>query len=84
MRIGAPTDVVRARSHAAGRAFGKAIHGEHRDVDELVYESRLTGKEAYAVFDRAIGKLQAAGSGALEEHPGLPGLLERHAIRLVR
>ena len=83
-RIGAPTDVVRARSHAAGRAFGKAIHGGHADVDGLVYESRLTGQEAYAVFDRGIGKLEARGSGALEDHPALPAILTRQAIKLVR
>ena len=33
MRIGAPTDVVQARSHAAGRAFGKVIHREHADIE---------------------------------------------------
>ena len=63
VRIGAPTDAVRARSHAAGRALGKAIHDQHRDVDGLVYESRLTGNEAYAVFDRAIAKLRARVGG---------------------
>ena len=83
-RIGAPTDVVQARSHASGRAFGKAIHGEHADVDGLLYESRLTGKEAYAVFDRGIRKLEARGSGALKDHPALPAILTRHAIRLVQ
>ena len=82
LRIGAPTDVVRARSHGAGRAFGKAIYDEHRDIDGLVYESRLTGKEAYAVFDRGVGKLEPAGSGPVEEHPALPALLEHHAISL--
>ena len=76
--------LVRARSHAAGRAFGKAIHGEHADVDGLVYESRLTGEEAYAVFDRGIGKLEARGSGALQTHPALPAILTRQAIKLVR
>lgn len=84
LRIGAPTDVVRARSHAAGRAFGKAIHEEHRDIDGLVYDSRLTGKDAYAVFDRGIGKLRTAGSGPLEDHSALPTLLDHHAISLVR
>ena len=41
----------------------------------------LTGKEAYAFFDRGIGKLEATGSGAL---PALAAVLEHHAIRLVR
>lgn len=39
-RIGAPTDVVQARNHAAGRAFGRALHDEHQEVDGLVYARR--------------------------------------------
>ena len=52
---GAPT--AQARSRATGRAFGKAIRGEHADVDGLLYESRSTGERAYAVLDRGLGKL---------------------------
>lgn len=82
-RIGAPTDVVQARNHAAGRAFGKAIHAEHLDVDGLVYASRLTGEDVYAIYDRCIGKLKASDVGQLEEHVELPGVLERHGIGLL-
>lgn len=49
--IGVPTDAVNARNHAAGRAFGKAVHAEHENVDGLLYASRLTGADVYAVFD---------------------------------
>ena len=82
-RIGAPTDVVQARNHAAGRAFGKTIHAEHADVDGIVYPSRLTGEAAYAIFDRSIGKLTAGEQGQLGEHVALPSVLERHGIGLV-
>lgn len=82
-RIGAPTDVVQARNHAAGRAFGKTIHAEHTDVDGLVYASRLTGEDVYAVYDRSVGKLQAGEVGRLEEHVDLPGVLARHGIGLL-
>ena len=82
-RIGAPTDVVQARNHAAGRAFGKTIHAEHADVDGIVYPSRLTGEDAYAIFDRSIGKLTAGEQGQLGEHVALPSVLERHGIGLV-
>ncbi len=82
-RIGAPTDVVQARNHAAGRSFGKAIHAEHADVDGLVYASRLTGEDVYAVYDRSVGKLKAGDVGLLEEHVELPGVLERHGIGLL-
>lgn len=46
-------------------------------------------EDAFAVFNRAIGKLQASNSGAsnsgaLQDHPGLPKILTRYAIRRVR
>ncbi len=83
-RIGAPTDTVRARNHAAGRALAKAIHVAHPDIDGLVYVSRLTEEEVYAVFDRGMAKLEATGTGLLEDHPDLPEVLKRHGIELVR
>lgn len=82
-RIGAPTDTVNARNHAAGRAFGKAIHTGHVDVDGVVYASRLNGKDVYAVFDRSTKKLVAAETGCLENHPELPDILERYQVSLV-
>ena len=81
-RIGAPTDVVQARNHSAGRSFGKTIHVEHADIDGLIYASRLAGKDAYAIYDRGIGKLKAGDVGKLEEHAELAGVLERHGIGL--
>ena len=82
-RIGAPTDVVQARNHAAGRAFGETIHAEHADIDGMVYASRLTGQDVYAVYDRSVGKLTAGDVGLLEEHVELPSALERHGIALL-
>ncbi len=83
-RIGAPTDTVRARNHAAGRAFAKSIHAAHRDIDGLVYVSRLTEEEVYAVFDRGMARLEATGTGMLADQPDLPVVLERYGIELVR
>ena len=83
-RIGAPSDAVHARNHAAGRALAKAIHAEHADIEGLVYVSRLTGEDTHAVFDRGVGKLDATETGMLMDHPELPDVLERHGIGLVR
>ena len=83
-RIGAPTDAVHARNHAAGRTLGKAIHAEHTDIDGLLYVSRLTGEDIYAVFDRATGKLGAVETGMLINHPDLPDVLGRHQVDLVQ
>ena len=82
-RIGAPTDAVQARNHAAGRALAKAIYAQHTDIEGLLYASRLTGEDVYAVFDRGAGKLEAAETGPLTDHPDLPDVLERHGIGLV-
>ncbi len=82
-RIGAPTDAVHARNHAAGRALARAIHSEHADVEGLLYASRLTGEDVYAVFDRGAEKLVSVDTGRLEDHPELPEVLERHGIGLI-
>ena len=81
-RIGAPTDAVHARNHAAGRALARAVHSEHADVEGLLYASRLTGEDIYAVFDRGAAKLVSVDTGRLEDHPELPEVLERHGIGL--
>lgn len=81
--IGVATDAVNARNYAAGRAFGKAIHTDHGDVDSLLYASRLTGADVYAVFDRGIARLEGRDSGMLPDHPELPDVLARHGISLV-
>lgn len=83
-RVGAPTDAVHARNHAAGRALARTIHAEHADVEGLLCASRLTGGDVYAVFDRGAGKLEVADTGTLMDHPQLPQILERHGIGLAR
>ena len=82
-RVGAPSDAVHARNHAAGRALARAIHAEHVDIDGLIYVSRLTGEDIFAVFDRGVGKLEATELGMLVDHPDLPDVLARHGIGLV-
>ena len=83
VRLGAPTDAVRARNHSAGRALGRALYTEHEHVDAVLFSSRLTGTDVYAVFDRAIDRLEVSDSGDLPAHPALPDVLERHRISLM-
>ena len=52
-RVGAPTDAVHARNHAAGRAFAKAVHAEHADIEGLLYDSRW-GEACLCAADWAI------------------------------
>lgn len=81
--LGAPTDAVNARNHASGRSLGRTIYSEHKDVDGLLFSSRLTGADVYAIFDRAFEKLQVERTGQLPDHPELPAVLHRHHIGLV-
>ncbi len=83
VRLGAPTDAVNARNHTAGRTLGRAIYAEHKDIDGLLYSSRLTGADVYAVFDHAIRKLDATEVGAVQDHANLPDVLVRLSIDLV-
>ena len=83
-RLGAPSDTVRARNHAAGRALGRAVHDGHPDIDGFLFPSRLTGADVYALYDRSVAKLRAGEPGPLAEHPELPAVLERHGIRILR
>ena len=82
-RLGAPTDAVNARNHAAGRALGRDIHDNHKYVDGIVFSSRLTGEDVFAIFDRAAPKLASRESESLEEHDELPDVLRRHDIKLI-
>ena len=81
-RLGAPTDAVNARNHSAGRALGRDIHDNHKTVDGLLFSSRLTGADVFAIFDRAIHKLSADDARPLAGHAQLPETLDRHDIKL--
>ena len=83
VRLGAPTDAVKARNHAAGRGLGRAIHVEHKDIDGFIFSSRLTDADVYAIFDRGISKLAATDTELLSNHPDLPALLSDYEIRLL-
>jgi len=82
-RLGAPTDAVNAKNHAAGRALGPEIYTNHTQVDGILFASRLTGEDVYAIFDRATSKLMAERSEPLATHIELPNVLRHHGISLI-
>jgi hypothetical protein len=83
VRLGAPTDALKARSHAAGRALGRAIYADHEDIDGLLFSSRLTGADVYAIFGRGVAKLEIGETGLLPEHPELTNVLSTYEIKLI-
>jgi RES domain-containing protein len=80
--LGAPTDAAHARNQAAGRALSRALFEQHSDIDGVWYQSRLTGGDCLAIFDRALQRLKPVKTGQLERHPKLPDVLRTHGIRI--
>jgi RES domain-containing protein len=78
--LGAPTDTAHARNQAAGRALGRALYDQHADIDGIWYQSRLTGGDCLAIFDRALEHLTPTNTGELESHSELPEVLRMHHV----
>ena len=82
-RLGAPTDAVNATSHSAGRELGHEIYSNHSEVDGLLFSSRLTGNDIYAIFDRAISKLSVIELKKTIDNQELTTILARYSIQLI-
>jgi hypothetical protein len=80
--LGAPTDAAHARNQAAGRALSRALYDQHSDVDGIWYQSRLTGGDCLAIFDRVSRRLQPVKTGQLAHHPKLPDVLRAHSVKI--
>ncbi len=59
IRIAAPTAVAHDSNHAAGRALSAATSASVLEADGFIFQSRFTGHNCAAVFDRAIRKLES-------------------------
>jgi hypothetical protein len=82
VELGAPTDALRARNQKAGQTLGREIY-RHSDVDGVVYPSRFDGNDNFAIFDRAVKKLESAEIGDLRSHPALADALVKWQIDIV-
>lgn len=83
LRLGIPSDVVRAREHRLGRAFGEAIFTGFSDVDAILFGSRLTGRDVIAVRGTvAAATLHATPARPLMDHDELPVALEWLGIKI--
>jgi hypothetical protein len=60
IRMGIPTDVVRARSQYLARIWARAIWRHDMRPDGMIYDSRLNGETNIVVFDRGLPKLHPA------------------------
>ena len=65
VKMGVPTDAVRATDPSLGQAWALAIHEHGSAPDGIIYPSRFDGETNVALFDRALGKLRVRSVGPL-------------------
>jgi hypothetical protein len=82
VRMGVPTDVVRAQRQNLARRWSVAFHEHPAQPDGVIYPSRLNGATNLAIYDRATSKLQAKRVMTLLGAPGLARVLEDFRVGL--
>lgn len=83
VRMGVPTDVVRAQRQNLARRWSLAFHEHPSEPDGIIYSSRLNEATNLAIYDRAVPKLQAKRVVTLLGARGLAQALEDFRVGLV-
>ncbi|MER9630976.1 RES family NAD+ phosphorylase [Mesorhizobium sp. M0296] len=83
VRMGIPTDVVRAQRQNLARRWSLAFNEHSSRPDGIIYPSRLNGATNLAIYDRAIPKLQPKRVLTLLGAQGLAQVLEDFRVGLV-
>ncbi|MER8445044.1 RES family NAD+ phosphorylase [Mesorhizobium sp. M1066] len=83
VRMGVPTDVVRAQRQNLARRWSLGFHEHPSEPDGIIYPSRLNGATNLAIYDRAIPKLQPKRVMTLLGAPRLAQVLEDFRVGLV-
>jgi hypothetical protein len=84
IRIGVPTDVVRANSHSLGRRWSVAFWQHGLVPDGIHYRSRLTEEFNLGVYDRAVGKLRVTTTRRLLDHQAeLTQIIRQYRLAVV-
>jgi hypothetical protein len=83
IRMGIPTDVVRASTQTLSRMWSAAIHEHPEAPDGIIYPSRLNGETNLAIYDRGVGKLRSTHVAPLLSAAGLARVLDDFHIALV-
>ena len=65
LKMGVPSDVVRAKNQSLARLWSVAFHAHPADVDGIYYPSRLNEERNLAIYDRALGKLRVSSTRRL-------------------
>ena len=83
VRMGIPTDVIRASNQAPARAWSAAIYRHPDIVDGIFYPSRLNGETNLAIYDRAIPKLVVRSDKPFRRAKGLATVLDTFKVALI-
>jgi hypothetical protein len=65
VRMGVPTDAVRAQDQSAGQTWAAALRSHGSAPDGLIYPSRFNGQDNVALFDHALPKVAVGDVGPL-------------------
>lgn len=83
VRMGVPTDVVRAQRQNLARRWSVVFYEHPSKPDGIMYPSRLNGATNLAIYDRATEKLQPKRVVTLLGALGLTQVLEDFRVGLV-
>ena len=83
VRMGVPSDVVRASKQALARRWSVAFYEHPEQVDGIRSPSRLNGEVNLAVYDRAVPKLEVRATSSLLHATGLPKVLNHLKVALI-
>lgn len=79
-----PVTAIRGGDHRSGRAFARAIIDKRKDVDGILFPSRLKdGSQNIAVFNRALKKLAVTSKKQLKTMRRTYDLIEDYNIELI-
>lgn len=83
LALGVSTDIKGAKGQVQARQFSEEVYATTR-IDGILYLSRLTGEDCAAVYDRAVGKLQASDVIDLVRLPDTVPALRALNVELIR
>lgn len=83
VRMGVPSDVLRASRQSLARRWSISFHDHPAEVDGIYYPSRLNGEVNLAIYGRAVSKLTVATTQSLRAAPGLARVLNDLDVALV-
>lgn len=83
IRMGVPTDVIRAQRQNLARRWSLAFYSHPSLLDGVIYPSRLNGATNFAIYDRSVEKFEPKRVVPLLAASGLAQVLADFRVGLV-